>query len=718
MAGPTESDLSLDTRWRSFWRHLTRRWSYVRREARAQTLGMLVIVLVLLTTSAICARTAYLLFLYYSQAVQTQLESAVARGEPRADIEFPAVTAAVLAPVNSHLDQWDWATIAPNDARVANQLLSVAGELMSAGLSLAHDRAVVGSTRRSRRALARITDADIEFMLSRIDPVLRERAPGGWADSVAAHTRLLCAGDTGFVTPLVPESTKASHRQFAQGMIATQRTTRALSQAALTRLLVPSTYVITPAPRRTDPTWTDITTAAIASLYLEDAMRLCLPASVLNGSWDDSATSIVQIYFISERSVLRIFPARETWELPNNRYWAAAHYFQRFYQPPAAGESQYESPPYIDIGDQGVVRTLGRLVPSFNRPDSSGVFGILYVDYKLPERRFLDALARDNVLFDLRVLRLTEPGTLRELQPGGSYTLEEARFSPARKAIPRQPLWSPVENADLVRSVATYAAGLPPGAENHTLGQFGGHKRPTFILPLGARPMHTFLIVSPRSPHMPWDVYVYGLLATALLVVGASMLINWRGIARLQLQRFEHQTFRRNMPVGVVRLDHRDMVLDANQIAEWGLGTTLQQEGEQGESDSERRRFATLIEPRILMIAGLNGDGTPIDPRVMKYSVHLQRAREWPMGCTYMAVAKHTPAGVPPGSYAGRVLQVSEAPLIGEPPGRRRGQAAADLGESTMVPKTDLIIISVIDEKLAAQTRKDLREAPDTEDRG
>jgi hypothetical protein len=481
--------------------------------------------------------------------------------------------------------------------------------------------------------------------------------------------------------------------------------------------------VITPKPNRQDAAWGDLSTAAIASLFLEDAMRLHLPVGFLNGAACDSLSAIVQIYFISERSVLRIFPARPLQELPPNRYWAAAHYFQRYFAASAAGEVRFDSPPYIDIGDQGVVRTLSRVVPSLNRSDSSGVFGVLFIDYKLPEQRFLDELARHNIIFDLKVLRLQGTEGLRQLRAGAGYTLLQASTSPARRPVTGVPLWRPVEDTNLIHSVAAYAAGLEPGAENHTLGRFGGQEHPTFVLPLGTKPTRTFLIVTPQPPHMPWDVYVYGLLATVLLVTSASALVNWRGVARLQLERFENQTFRRNLPVGVLRLDHRDAVLDANQVAEWALGATLQQEGEQGESDSEHRTFGSLVEPNILIVRRLDTRGWPMagEFEIVPYKKHLRQGREWPTGCTYFAVTRldarttddvtvpsgavDNEAGSNP-SMERRVIQVSEAPNIGEPPlpgprsrahVRNPARRAIDLGESAMVPRTDLIVLTVMD---------------------
>jgi hypothetical protein len=727
MADKPTDDLSVDTRWRSFWRQFTRRWSYVRREARAQTLGMFVFVLVLLTAGALCARTAMVLFRRYSQAVQGQLESAVAQGEPRADIEFPAVTAAVLAPINQHLDQWSWNSLAAGDAACrGHQVLETAAQLMSAGLALLHDREVAGRRAQPLPRGKPIPSADLAFVLSRVDAGLLEHAPRGWVDSVAAHAGLLLTGDRAFVQPLPPDSVHIPPRQYAQGWIGTQISTRALNDVALTSLLVPSTFVIAPKPNREDAAWGDLSTAAIASLFLEDAMRLHLPVSFLTGAACDSLGSIVQIYFISERSVLRIFPARPLRELPPNRYWAAAHYFQRYFSASAAGEVRFDSPPYIDIGDQGVVRTLSRVVPSLNRSDSSGVFGVLFIDYKLPEQRFLDELARHNVIFDLKVLRLKGTEGLRQLRAGAGYTLLQASASPARRPVIGVPPWRSVDDPNLIHSVAAYAAGLEAGAENHTLGRFGGQEHPTFVLPLGTKPTRTFLIVTPQPPHMPWDVYVYGLLATVLLVTSASALVNWRGVARLQLERFENQTFRRNLPVGVLRLDHRDAVLDANQVAEWALGATLQQEGEQGESDSEHRTFGSMIEPNILIVRQLDSRGWPMEgeSEVVKYKTHLRQAREWPTGCTYFAVTRldsrtteEVPGRTDPVDKEAvsspwaerRVIQVSEAPNLGEPPlpgprsrvhVRNPAGRAIDLGESAMVPRTDLIVLTVMDIEL------------------
>ena len=228
---------------------------------------------------------------------------------------------------------------------------------------------------------------------------------------------------------------------------------------------------------------------------------------------------------------------------------------------------------------------------------------------------------------------------------------------------------------------------------------------------------------------MPYDVYVYGILATGLLVAAASMLINWRGIARLQRERFENQTFRRNFPVGVMRLDHRDVILDANQIAEWTVQTTLQQEGEQGESDSEHRKFGDLIFPWIVPVRGFDHVGQMRLERPLRYEEHLKGFREWPTGCSYYAVVRPVDPVLNDGVHARvadpgreaadelllrsgrcRVLQVTESPIIGEPPGRvggadgarhrDRGRGADTLGESSMVPRTDLILLTVLGESL------------------
>ncbi len=675
--------MSSDTMWRSFVRQFRRRIAYAAREAPGQAFGVLSLSLILLTCAALSVRTAYLLFSNYYAAVQRQMSSVTRPAEPRSDLEFPAVAAAVLAPMNAEVEGWSLARRDPVANSRAEGILRVSQQLMETALQLVPVRTFTESeSERGPGADSAASEATFMARLECIRDSSQTLPCPGWRDGVKAHFATLSTLPRGIVQLTEPDNASPRRVRY-QGQFGIDAGAPLDPVSEPTTLLVPSTFVLAPnlfseqLPRDSAGAIagnlrSEILQAAAASHFLEDALKIYLPGLTTFGAGD---SSIVQAYFISRRSILRIWPAQNPNDLGVNRYWAAAHYMQQFYAKDFEGRDEYTSPPYIDLGGHGIVRTMCRAVSTFDHGKRAGLFGIVAVDYRLPVDTYLDSLASRNMLFDMHMLLLDATQPLAAAGARGEAPLLHAVENTGRRKSPLRPLWNEEKGHardELMALVREYGVRVSPAEGRSKLGMLRPFPDPLFILPFGATldGRMRYLLLQPRTPRLPIDVYLFGVLAVMLLVIEGCLLVWWNRNAKHELERLRVGTFLRNLPIGVIRLDPDGMIIEANQVTEWLLGTTLQQHEEHSDGGQGGWYFRELIDDDVIPASGpLLGDvGRP-----KSYHVLETETRARLESSTYYAFAKRAaPSGDP------RVLLVSGAPIIHQPPAMEN---AAEGGE-------------------------------------
>jgi PAS domain-containing protein len=342
---------------------------------------------------------------------------------------------------------------------------------------------------------------------------------------------------------------------------------------------------------------------------------------------DDAFTRIVQVYFISPDSVLRIWSSRASdvcATFDQYRLWASKSYATYFWSHPE--KASYLTEAYIDYGGNGLVQT--RCIPiEERRPDDSPflhgrLFGVLCSDVKLPDR-YLNTLRRQlffetaAVVFSVNANdppdvradatlppRVTHPRagssqlitTVALAAMGGEAASRGPRASPVlasaaratdtdvERAIEMQPLH--MNNADIqaaigsrIRNADFSALGRGP-----TRLPFADHD--AFLLPVGAapaaecggrgdQPCQRAIFFYPRNPVLKDKIKWCGALGYALF--GMSLIAGAVGI-RLRPRSEELRerlSILRNLQVGVIRADHDSMIVEANDRAEELFGRRL-----------------------------------------------------------------------------------------------------------------------------------------------
>lgn len=660
-----------DTQWRAFVRQFTRRLRFTAREAPGQAMGILSLCVVLLALAALSGRTAYLLFTEYYEAVQAQVSSITRQAEPRSDLEYPAVTSAVLAPVNANLSKWSIDSLAPANGHRARAILRTAQLLMETAV----DAGAAGPD---------VTDPTLSATIEHIGREAGFARTAGWTESALEHVRMVHDAPLGSVRAIPPDSTLPV-RVRLQGPFGTELGARLPSLGASTTLLIPSTFLLprwllsSPEPRErsgvADSIRHEMLTAVAVSRLLEDALSLCLPPDSARSGADENAPEIVQAYFISDRSVLRIWPAQDPNQLGVNRYWAAAHYMQQFYSKEFEGKDWYESPPYIDLGGNGIVRTMCQTVSAAYRQRPGRLVGIVAVDYRLPTTVYLDSLAEHNMLFELHQMAVPSGSTLGDVTNEEQVELLRAARANGRRHPPHKPRWGPARSGDRARLLdlaRQYAARVTPAEARSRLGLLRGFPDPVFILPLARGPggAMRFLLLEPRTPRLPADVYAYGLLGIVLLVTASGLLVWWNRHATGELERLRQATFIRNLQCGVIRVDADGYIVEANQVCEWLFGVTMEQHGERAPDLRGRRKFRDLIGDWII----------PADParphslgeRVERFVDHEAKHRGRLESTSYFAFTRPRTEGDPEDPRESSVLFISGGPIIQQPPAHLR----------------------------------------------
>lgn len=650
--------IPFQTLWRAFWNQLHHRLRYVFREALAQSLGVQLIALGALTVSALCARIVITSYLAYYSAVTEQLQTSTREGEPRSDLEFPAIFGAILAPINGELTKWEPAALSPGDDVKIKRLVRTFVSLSEYALAC---RTLPPNGQRA--ALA-----GFDSTLVRLVPESKEFPDAGdWRRRVRSHfAQVLNPPDSLLVVKPVPINENHTARMALQGPVGTLREDRAQSLLVQTTLQIPSTFTPTVAetttlrglmtrPMKLLPPYLDpeVMVSATTSAFLEDALDL---VRMKDGAIapNNSQTPIVQAYFISEKGALRIWEPRDPWnELPTNRGWASAHYVQRFYSQGHGRDDHYMTPPYIDVGQNGIVRTYTHVVRAMNRPDSSAIFGVIAVDYRLPLDDYLESLARQNVLFELHQLVVPMASDLRSVGAGNSSTLLMASPVNGRR-IGKKKLWQPEKDAGLLARVRQYGLEHGKNDQMNSLGMLSGFPEPEWILPLqsntgGAK---TFLIIKPRTPHVPVDLYGFAMVSFACFILSLYLIFRWRGRVAEQERLLGDTTLMRNLAVGLFTVDSGGIISDANQVACWLLATTLPQFGEHRGENFESRRFSQIVLPTVVPAQGIQPGQTVVPTK--RLDEEIEEARTQLRSSTYYAKVRET----------GTIVRVSGGPVI------------------------------------------------------
>lgn len=350
--------------------------------------------------------------------------------------------------------------------------------------------------------------------------------------------------------------------------------------------------------------------------------------------YHSDASRVVQIYFISPDSLLRIWTSRQTdvcGEFPKARFWASKNYFSQFWD--GDPTENHSTLAYIDYGGNGLVRTschaieLPSNIPGHNRALADyprGHFmGILCMDFKLSDKQV--ALMKRQLFFetadvnfpvrgthDLQdiVVKLVPPEFKTEAQepvrtpqpPSTAKTTTQpvgaaaAGADPTSSAAAARPTSVAKDEAVLHAAIVMQASTLDPAKVQERLYEdlknVDTHKllreitrvtymgKPAFLLPLGeSNGSFHGLFFFPRSPVLPFWVTFIGFLG--VLCGGASsaaFFYNWRSQTKITELRKRISLFR-NLQVGVVQVDPSDYIVECNDRAEELVGRKLPKPG-------------------------------------------------------------------------------------------------------------------------------------------
>lgn len=671
-----------EVRWRSFLSQLALRWYYVRRRALAQSLGVMMLVYGLLVLTAICFRTAFVTFSAYYEGVNRQIRSSSAQGEPRSDLEYPAVIAAVLAPLNDDRERWTLDQRAPSELAAARALMKTFDSLAEFTLAARREEIEVKGS---------VSVRDFQSELPNlVAPGIRLPASQAWHERIERHFLDFVQGEKTPIRAATEDEMKALvPRVRLQGRVGLQGGPGHRVLSMRTKLLVPSTFdgvVRTRGKGGATPLeYADegVARAATLSLLLEDVLAL---GDSMPRCADSTGTrpEMVQAYFISDRSVLRIWPLDYPMNLPVNRYWAGAHYFARFYERSHALEDTFETRPYLDVGGHGLVTTLVRVVEDRSSVDEAKVFGIIAMDFLLPIDEYLDALAEQNMFLEIHQLRVAHGSSL--VGPGGASPGEllKARHTFGR-TIAVNTLWRSVEDLPLRRRISNHAAAAGPSESITKLAIIGKGREPEFLLPVASnyRGRDIYLIVQPRAPRLPADVYSVAGLGVACLLTALGLLLYWNHQAGREYDELCRATAIRNLDTALIEVDEDDGICAGNLVAEWLLDTTLPQWGERRDAQGIVRRFCDLIAPWIVSLpVGQHAEEGMELPAPVRYRDRIPAERRLGRPSTYLAIVAET----------GRVIQVTGAPVL---VGARIGRPEIPRTTGSLTPVSDALAARV-----------------------
>lgn len=631
-------------------RRLWERLAQLRREGLSQVLVVLMISFTLFLLATLLARVAISSWSAYYAAIGTQIRMSTARGEPRQDLEYPALISSVLAPVNGDSANW-----------VPSAFDAVGADNVEAIHHTFYVLARQALLLRARQASAdrALAEADLRDVESGRRPLLvalgndAATLQSSFIESTRRHTLDVMRGGSQALERVGNfDSARVGKRVAREGSITTEKhepidRPQMVSSLHIPQFIHPERQVGEQAAlvRFSDE---DLHIAIAVSRFLEEAITRAESAGSMKARSPEEHISIKQAYFISSHSMLRIWPPRpDPTELPLNRPWAGAHYFQLFFERDAEGRCDYTSPAYLDVGGKGVVQTHVRVLHDLHRADTSGVLGILCVDYQLPPERFLRALAFQNTLFRIARFSLPPHAELESIPRDTSFKFMVSEPELGRRRDSTL-VWRREADTDLAGAIRDYGADRHREFETRTFSRLpidGGTRlsrhllRETFIFPFlsDGSNRQTYLVLAVDPPQLPAEVAASALLALLCMVAGIGLMLQSGVLSGHADEQMSKDIYLRHLPIGVLELDERGGIAGANQAAEWLLATCLVQHGEQRQvASDERVLYRDLMENWVIV---LHAHGR-LERRLL--AEHILRDRRLGRTSTYYGVVRET----------------------------------------------------------------------------
>jgi PAS domain-containing protein len=461
----------------------------------------------------------------------------------------------------------------------------------------------------------------------------------------------------------------------------------------VTRLTIPSLVSMVPVPDRIDQ-------AARQSLLLEFTIAPFLP--IAKSKADEYSSQAVQAYVISLDDVLRIWSRpRSTLgtiaRFPPLRRWASEEYVSVFTHLPKLDE--YLSPPYIDFGGHGVVRTWCHPLET-GAEKAARLTGVFCVDYTVPLATLRDYWRTSALLVDINYVRLAiapdriapdaicvSPQWPPDCGLAPSSNLEAAR-SGIKELLARErsTYGDPGEAYDALAR-ATSAVQL----EGHDFA--GSNVRTAFLVPLGrydvadprapadaprAKPVtedseYLYAVLVRPNPSLPPLVFPFAIAAViAGLLFVLVVLVGGRQIRALE-EIDEQVTLLRALQVGVIVVSENDFIAEANDRAEEVLGVPLPKIGAAAQEANLSTRFDQLIR-RYIVEEEAGGELLPV-----KYSRVIPRRRRAGEASEYYAK-------LATGAREGHWINVAGSPMITQGSGTRDGTRTFGVVDAVVDP--------------------------------
>jgi len=356
-----------------------------------------------------------------------------------------------------------------------------------------------------------------------------------------------------------------------------------------------------------------------------------------------AGASVVQTYFISPDSLLRMWTSRRSdvcSEFPKARLWASKNYYTQFWE--GDPKEQYSTLAYIDYGGNGLVRTSCHAVElPGNFPEHSAALtdfprghflGILCMDFKLSDPQI--DLMKSQLFFEVADVKFQIRGTHElgdiavklvspqpglppaapprnsEPQPSAASTLPPAGAPGAQNGWPPDASAKPAAyakaDAVLRAAIGMQASTLNEGAVEESLNEelngkdlrkllrevtritYKGNRdlnrpldqRDAFLLPLGeSNGSFHGLFFYPRSPVLPLWATLVGF--AGILFGGAGMAsFFYNWRSQNKITELRKRiALFRNLQVGVVQVDPNDYIVECNDRAEELVGRRLPKPG-------------------------------------------------------------------------------------------------------------------------------------------
>jgi PAS domain-containing protein len=305
------------------------------------------------------------------------------------------------------------------------------------------------------------------------------------------------------------------------------------------------------------------------------------------------AAELVQSYFISSESVLRIWNRGQLnacRSFSPTRLWASKSYFEPLWQTDVLLKRTLA---YVDYGGNGLVQTTCKPIRD---PDTIGneagkyrsLLGIVCSDFRLDintDRRVLRAVTRhlffQTALVQFRILSgpvsprdiSVSPTTSSDTQVAGT-PLGEHGSDPRETAIDEQD--APYSISDIQNAVSRIAQNPTEEMRRNITKVPFGNEVEGFLLPIEApENVISALLFVPRSPRLPASEQAFAVIA--LFIIAGSVAAAYSGWSQAQEVKGSKSRLAmlRNLQVGIVQVDAEERILASNDRAEELFGCEL-----------------------------------------------------------------------------------------------------------------------------------------------